>query len=358
MINIAELLKDAPTGMKLYSPLFGECKLGHIEDEMFIHVSTNYTDDFEFDEFGQIASLPIGDNANGECLLFPSKDCRTWEGWKLPSELNLKVGDWIVQNDNGTVSQITKVINGTDEYGEYRAYEHTNGYFAACFENEYHLWTIKDAKDGDVLATDSGWTCIFQAFDGCGFSSYCFMDSEKWFNYYGSETHTLDSRINGNIHPATKEQRTQFFKRMQEVGYQWYAGKKELRKIIKPKFKVGDEIKTGNTIETIAEIDYATRSYCCESGRIIWFENQDLWHLAPKPHYDIGNFHAGMPVLVRDSDEHKWLYTIFGIYNKDNSLYPFVVVNMRGYEQCIPFNDDTKHLLGTTEPCGEEFINW
>ena len=77
----------------------------------------------------------------------------------------------------------------------------------------------------------------------------------------------------------------------------------------------------------------------------------------PKPHYDISNFYAGMPVLVRDSDEHKWLYTIFGIYNKDNPLYPFVVVNIRGYRQCIPF-EGNEHLLGITDMPSDEYINW
>ena len=77
----------------------------------------------------------------------------------------------------------------------------------------------------------------------------------------------------------------------------------------------------------------------------------------PKPHYNIKNFYAGMEVLVRDSDEHKWLYTIFGIYNKDNPLYPFVVVNIRGYRQCIPF-EGNEHLLGTTDIPSEEYINW
>ena len=77
----------------------------------------------------------------------------------------------------------------------------------------------------------------------------------------------------------------------------------------------------------------------------------------PKPHYDIKNFSAGMPVLVRDSDEFKWLYTIFGMHNKDNEIYPFIVVDMRGYAQCIPF-EGNEHLLGTTDPCDECYINW
>jgi len=77
----------------------------------------------------------------------------------------------------------------------------------------------------------------------------------------------------------------------------------------------------------------------------------------PKPHYDIANFSAGMPVLVRDSDESRWLYTIFGMHDKNNKIYPFVVVDRRGYVQCIPF-DGNEHLLGTTDPCDEMYINW
>lgn len=33
-MNIAEILKDAPKGTKLYSPLFGEVKLQSVSDAM------------------------------------------------------------------------------------------------------------------------------------------------------------------------------------------------------------------------------------------------------------------------------------------------------------------------------------
>jgi hypothetical protein len=226
---------------------------------------------------------------------------------ELPVEQMFKVGDWLYHNTLGIRPILVK------------GYSETQGYKVECIkttyylqkgvvENEYHLWTIADANDGDVLATDNGWTCIFKAFDGRVFSSYCFMDSQKWFCEFGSEAHTLDNRINGNIHPATKEQRDLLFKKMEEAGYTWDADKKELCKI--------------------------------------------------QPHYDIANFKAGMPVLVRDNIRNKWLYSLFGMYNKDNVAYPFVVVDMRGYAQCIPFNEDTKHLLGTTNMPSEEYINW
>jgi hypothetical protein len=128
---------------------------------------------------------------------------------------------------------------------------------------------------------------------------------------------------------------------------------KELELPVEPKFKVGDDIKTGNTIETIVEVDYTTRSYCCESGRTIWFENQDLWHLVPKPHYDISKFNPFDKVLVRYDDSCTWGMSFFGRYDG-----MFICCSNICFTQCIPFNDDTKHLLGTTDMCDECYINW
>lgn len=125
---------------------------------------------------------------------------------------------------------------------------------------------------------------------------------------------------------------------------------------VEPKFKVGDEIKTGNTIETIAEIGHAIRSYYCESGRTISFENQDLWHLAPKPHYDIANFQPKQWVLVRQGDVCAWRLDIFSNL-KEGTVCQFECVG-NSMVQCIPFNEETKHLLGTTDMPSEEYINW
>lgn len=104
---------------------------------------------------------------------------------------------------------------------------------------------------------------------------------------------------------ATKEQRGLLFSKMKEAGYEWDEKKKELRKI--------------------------------------------------QPHYDIANFHAGMPVLVRDGNCHEWRYVTFSHYRKVGT--PFCAGGQYWY-QCIPFNKKTKHLLGTTDMPSEEYINW
>lgn len=298
MTNIAKLLKDAPKGTVLYSPLFGEVKFKYINDSKFgIVVEDSEGCCRSFDKYGRYFTA----YNNAECLLFPSKDCRTWEGWKLPSEPKFKVGDWLYHNTYGVHPILVK------DYSERQGYNveciETSYYLQkGIVENEYHFWTIEDAKDGDVLVTDNGWTCIFKAFDGYVFSSYCFMDSQRWFCEFGSEAHTPDSRINGNIHPATKVQRDLLFAKIKEAGYTWDSEKKELKKI--------------------------------------------------QPHYDISNFQPFDKVLVRDSDIDFWDVDLFSRYFDEFQCF-------RGsWEQCIPYNDDTKHLLGTTDMPSEEYINW
>ena len=76
----------------------------------------------------------------------------------------------------------------------------------------------------------------------------------------------------------------------------------------------------------------------------------------PKLHYDIANFKPFDKVLVRDNDKYIWSVELFSFYRNKHG-YPFRCVG-NAYSQCIPYNNDTKHLLGTTDPCGEEYINW
>lgn len=139
-------------------------------------------------------------------------------------------GDWIVNNVNKEMFLIKGFNN------EYCILENIYGnVHTPCLspiEDDNHLFTIQDAKDGDVLVCESGWTCIFKTLvDDETFSSYCFMDDTKWFCETGSECHTLDEEYNGKIHPATNEQRDTLMKAMADAGYTFDFEKKELEKI-------------------------------------------------------------------------------------------------------------------------------
>lgn len=53
-------------------------------------------------------------------------------------------------------------------------------------------------------------------------------------------------------------------------------------------------------------------------------------------------------VLVRDVAQNDWKIDIFSHYAKKSDI-PYVCVGSY-YMQCIPYNDETKHLLGTSNP--------
>ena len=61
-------------------------------------------------------------------------------------------------------------------------------------------------------------------------------------------------------------------------------------------------------------------------------------------------------VLVRDYNSGNWKCDLFShIGNKDT--YPFYCVS-NYYRWCIPYNDDTKHLIGTSESPSKYYRYW
>ena len=214
-------------------------------------------------------------------------------------------------------------------------------------------------KDGDIIGFNDcthndgsyiDWVGIYeQRIETNQHLFHCVMPSCRSFSVGGMW------RV-FTAYPATKEQRDLLFAKMREAGYQWDADKKELSKIIKPKFKVGDSLQTGSYFTKILSINIEEERYYCDN-RIISVENQDLWHLVPKPHYNISNFKPFDKVLVRDSCHEKWAASLFSNYDdKDSIPHHFMCIDSC-YTQCIPF-DGNEHLLGTTDPCDEQYINW
>ena len=98
----------------------------------------------------------------------------------------------------------------------------------------YRLWTIEDAKAGDVLYSpstpegDKEYVFIFKEIDKNGIvKSYALLQGEHL------KISNAGSIVNGyakaGYHiPTTKEQRELLFERLKEEGYKWSAMKKEL----------------------------------------------------------------------------------------------------------------------------------
>lgn len=297
MKNIFEFLKDAPKGLKLYSPLCGECEYGHMEevlDGYDIYVTT-LEDDYTYC-FNQDGIYVDG----GECLLFPSKEHRTWDNWQ---EVLFQVGD---------------VVTSTE----------TENTFIIIFKNDV-------------------------GFNGIDKSNLC---HKLWYK---------------NYRYATPEEREQFTAELNANGYKWNADTRQIEKIEQqytPKYKVGDYIVNENEkwrgVFQITSIDGNTY-YNFSDNKLSYLsvvDYADNYRLATEQELiDAGikdrpltkdELKPTQFVLVRDWKDDKWHLSIFS--NIDDGYFRCIDTC---WEYCIPYNDDTKHLLGQYDNCPDKYRN-
>ena len=138
-----------------------------------------------------------------------------------------KVGDWI----SGYYTNY-KVLSVNNE--GYAVEDVDGNKINILFENEkfHHLWSIKDAKKGDVLARndDIRSICIFSCFDGINkreesFLCRCGLEGEGLGQVLSINGYHDDSK---DYVPATKEQCELLFRELEEAGYTWNPITKEL----------------------------------------------------------------------------------------------------------------------------------
>lgn len=82
MINIAEILKDAPKGTPLYSTILGECTFDHISGGFIWVLSPKCDVAQAFTKEGYIVFKNTW--CSEVCCLFPSKDDREWSTFIAP----------------------------------------------------------------------------------------------------------------------------------------------------------------------------------------------------------------------------------------------------------------------------------
>ena len=189
------------------------------------------------DKFGR---LPKDEDELASCIDYVMK--RQKPADKV--EPKFKVGDFIV-NDYCS----GKVIKITDD-----AYllDTGQGIPFSC-EHNSHIWTIQDAKDGNVLFSAgfrNDCIFIFDRLDNWKFdepngdravaTGYCclFVSADKMeFGMQGPDCIEVNT-----IKPATKIQQDLLFQKMKEAGYEWDSEKKRLKKIEqKPAWSEEDE---------------------------------------------------------------------------------------------------------------------
>ena len=76
-----------------------------------------------------------------------------------------------------------------------------------------------------------------------------------------------------------------------------------------------------------------------------------------KPKFDPKTLKPFDKVLVRDSNSNKWDIQLFSHITERDVDYKYVCITYP-YRYCIPYNYDTKHLLGTNKEAPEYYRYW
>lgn len=109
------------------------------------------------------------------------------------------------------------------------------------------------------------------------------------------------------------------------------------------------------------------RLYSYHSGECVLFpskEERDWSKFNPKktkqpkqPKFDPKTLQPFDKVLVRNESKYVWDCNLFSYIKPESEVYKYCSLCC-GYIYCIPYNDDTKHLVGTTEEAPEYYRYW
>ena len=325
-INIAEILKDKPQGTKLWSSISNdECKLQEItEDGVVVDMDGNWRI-WTFSVYGTTFSFP-----KGEVLLFPSKEMRNWSkfAWKKGdvlqhSEYPLTVifesfeddaytsfkckycfdfesaSKWLVSNSKCSTKHFYKVSD--EEAKEFIKKVELN------YNGKLNRETLEiepaqsEFKDGDVVVVDE---IPFDLYSKCIFilkenlntgeikaRAYVLYNVNKDSIFFDTPVTKLIER---NIHLATEDEKQQLFSALAKEGKAWDAEKKQIINL-KPKW-------------------------------------------TPKP---FGR------VITRNAADDVWTANIFSHMDSHGEYVTIACVG--GYTYCLPYNEDTAKLIGTTK---------
>ena len=175
--------------------------------------------------------------------------------WKVT---DIKPLDYILQSPNGDV--VDDTISYVDEH--------------------FHLWTIQDAKDGDILMANAPFIFNGNLEGGIGCpGAHCGINTLGKFQIPEHSEHWTGHTTT----PSTKEQHDLLFKKMHEAGYEWDAEKKELKKIEqKPSWSEEDEKMCQETIDWFEKkcFPYALESENPARESIKWLKS-----LRPQSHW-------------------------------------------------------------------------
>lgn len=87
-----------------------------------------------------------------------------------------------------------------------------------------------------------------------------------------------------------------------------------------------------------------------------WSKFERFWNKPKVEKFDVNTLHPFDKILARDSVQQSWTCEFF---SHINNIYKYSIIALGiSYKWCIPYNEETKHLIGTTEDCPDYYKWW
>lgn len=146
-------------------------------------------------------------------------------------------GDWVASGILWNSSSLLHILNVDSKDYEVETPNGNTGVPSINYiDSNFHLWSIEDAKDGDVLCYKDEISLFEHDIKNCtekgtnfgGFVYHCCYDGKRFIT---DSLYSLTEQDKIDIHPATKEQRDTLMNAMADAGYEWDAKDKQLNKI-------------------------------------------------------------------------------------------------------------------------------
>lgn len=323
-INIAEILKDKPQGTKLYDLLYNvDVELDTISttDTETVVCCTNKTDNNTtchrgYSEFGTVRGCP-----DGLQILLPSKEMRDW------SKLAWKIGD-LLTNDCGF--QCIFKEWASDDYTK----------FNGCYSN---------SRDGyeDVSNAE---TAKFEKLDDNIAHDYIKTIEKKLGGKFNRETLEVEKP-----HPEFKDGDILYITdRIESCNYISIYKNQEGRYIYRYATMLEDNFVIMTEGGFLSDNGGLSKRYATDSEKQQLFDalakKGKAWDAEKKQIVDLKPKWTPKPfdrVITRLSGDSTWTANIFSHIDRHGKYVTLGCLS--GYHHCIPYNEETAKLIGTTK---------
>lgn len=293
-INIAEILKDCPSGMELDCAMYDNCTFDGLEDHGYIEILVKTPS-------GQIRLTKYGcyiwGDVNAKCVIFP-KGKTTWEGFIPPCRF--KDGDIVATADGVWIG-----ITAGGKSGEFMP---TYCVITGCGEFEVYL-NNKETWQFHRLATEEEKQKLFNAIKDNGY---------KW----NADTKTLEKLPKFKDGDKIRHKSIKLDCILREYSEDILAYRTNIGLSLTHK-----DLEDWELVQNKFDI---TTLKPFESRVLVRHNKDNKWCGSFFSHID-GNLHS--------------------------HCYKYVTIAGKSYPMCIPY-EKNEHLLGTTNDCDEYFKTW